>query len=1406
VTIPDIDLPLTVEVVPVNRLGPGTPSGPVTMYSEWPPTQPAGSQVCTSLNDMFDNYGNSGTGLDWTGGDGTVSIPLPDGDTAWFFSDTYLGTVDTSVSPPTRPANTPMVHNSVVLQDGDSLTSTILGGTASDPDGVVGEQYDTVPGAWWWVADGLVNGDTLQVFYHEYESDGSSSLSVQMLATGVATFSLPSLSLQSFTVLPSLGSDVDWGAALVQGTDGYTYIYGADPSGGATDLDIARVPNGDILDSSGSTSDWQFWTNSPTVNSGWSDTESDAEPVLSGVGTGFSVKYLNGQYVLVTMDTDLPFSSNIFGYFASSPTGPFENQTLLYTAPEANSSTIVYEARLHPEQSCGGGADSFVVSYNVNTLTPGGNNSDATIYRPRFIDVTLPGAPDTSELPDAPTDLQATTTAGTSTVNLSWDAPVGPNDTDLTYRVYQRDETTGQTQYTPYAATVSGTSVSYDLPNAGTYDYRVTAINSVGEGPPSQMTQVQVTVAAPGSAPTVTAQNEPDGDISLSWTQVSGSGWISYNVYQEDVTAGATSFTPADTTAQDAGSATVTSLKMGDTYEFEVAAYNSGGVGPMSAPVSIVPAVGAPTNLTATANSDGSVTLSWTAPNPGDWYWIYYNNVTANGAEPLSDYTQAIYPITSGTSFTWSGLVGGDTYSFYVTAISNVSSNGDSGPSNTASATLALPGAPTGVTANATNDDAINVSWTAAASGDWYWVLVSQNGGAYTQLPYPDTTTTFDDESLYVGDQYCYEIETISTNGAVSLPSSPACATATLGAPTNLTASPGDGQILLKWNEPLAGQWYWVYERAPGSSTWTQLPYPVTAGTSATIGDLTDGDSYSFYVTTIGPGGGQSLPSNTVTATPVAPTPGIPTGLAATSDANGDITLSWNSVASGDWYWIYENDDTTNPGAVCSRSPTDITFTQLEYPDTTTSFTSTYLTNGDNYSFCVVTIGTDGVDSAPSDVVQAASELAPPTGLTATANDDGSVTLNWTASPGDVSYYWVDEKAPGSSSYTQLPYPLYDTGSSVTFTLTGLTTGSAYSFEVASAGNDGYSSSPSNAVSVTPKLAPPTLSATADNDGNVTLTWTPPFSGAYYWIMYNNDTTNPGDQSDLSDYTRYTAIPASDANDGGLVLGDFIGTDRYSFYLETAYGGNVSGPSNVVDPSRAVPAPTGLSGHTDVDSTGDGSECDRGPTLIGPNCTVTLNWNAISGIGAYNVYELIDSDDQSSYSYLATTDTNSFSFSNYGNAVYGGNGSIGPTNMSGLQASYYVEAVNDDDGSSAPSASTTLVVGNYSGSEYGACYAVASTPWEGGGNAISDGDLYCPPSESPADAIIYTNVVTNGTPDSEAVNGCFLFTTCSVQATSPLLSGTNTYATQVNASIPTTTCGYCAFVFDPFSEPASISN
>ncbi|MFC4335272.1 DUF4185 domain-containing protein [Salininema proteolyticum] len=329
----------------------------------------------------------------WTGADSTYSVRLPDGGLLWLFSDTFLGPLNDDG---TRPVTAPLVNNSFVLQEGDAFT-TVQGGTPSRPEAIMPPDR---PGHWYWLGDGMISHqdgtDHLQVVFQEYRRFGDGDWDFRLERNAVATFALDDLT-EPVRVddLPSQGGA--WGSALLPASesgDGHTYVYGLLDSDDGKTQRIARVPGEDLSD----TANWSYW--SPE---GWTDDENAAGAGLAGVANEYSVTPWNGQYLLLTQDTSVPFSTEVRAYTSCSPAGPFTNGTLVYRMPETGAAgsygdkdVYAYNAHLHDTLADG---DTLVMSYNVNHLDSGATEDsphyrDPSIYKPRFVEVSLtPGNP-----------------------------------------------------------------------------------------------------------------------------------------------------------------------------------------------------------------------------------------------------------------------------------------------------------------------------------------------------------------------------------------------------------------------------------------------------------------------------------------------------------------------------------------------------------------------------------------------------------------------------------------------------------------------------------------------------------------------------------------------------------------------------------------------------------------------------------------------------------------------------------------------------------------------------------------------------------------------------------------------------------------------------------------------------
>ena len=189
-----------------------------------------------------------------------------------------------------------------------------------------------------------------------------------------------------------------------------------------------------------------------------------------------------------------------------------------------------------------------------------------------------------------------------------------------------------------------------------------------------------------------------------------------------------------------------------------------------------VGAPGAPTGLTATADGQTEVDLSWSAPSDDGGAAItgYRIEVSTNGSS-WSDLVANTGSIT--TSYSHTGLTAGSTRYYRVSAINSA---GTGSASNTDSATTEAapptkPGAPTGLSATADGQTEIDLSWTAPSSDGGavitgYKIEVSTNGSSWSDLVANtgSITTSYSHTGLTAGSTRYYRVSAINSAGTGS--------------------------------------------------------------------------------------------------------------------------------------------------------------------------------------------------------------------------------------------------------------------------------------------------------------------------------------------------------------------------------------------------------------------------------------------------------------------------------------------------------------------------------------------------------------------------------------------------------------------------------------------------------------
>jgi hypothetical protein len=192
--------------------------------------------------------------------------------------------------------------------------------------------------------------------------------------------------------------------------------------------------------------------------------------------------------------------------------------------------------------------------------------------------------------PDLPKNL--TWSIWNSQIVLSWNAPVVNGGSAITDYIVEYKTTASSTWNTFSDGTSAANTATVTwLTNGTSYDFRISAVNSVWTSSPSSaISLTPVFSATAPSAPTWLLANTSSWKTLLNWTPPAsngGSAIIDY-IVEYKTTASSTWNTFSDGTSA-ANTATVTWLTNGTSYDFRVSAVNSVWTSSPSTTVSVIP-------------------------------------------------------------------------------------------------------------------------------------------------------------------------------------------------------------------------------------------------------------------------------------------------------------------------------------------------------------------------------------------------------------------------------------------------------------------------------------------------------------------------------------------------------------------------------------------------------------------------------------------------------------------------------------------------------------------------------------------------------------------------------------------------------------------------------------------------
>ena len=717
------------------------------------------------------------------------------------------------------------------------------------------------------------------------------------------------------------------------------------------------------------------------------------------------------------------------------------------------------------------------------------------------------------------------------------------------------------TTYTSMGTTSSPFTVT-GLTNGTTYQVKITASNSEGTSNPSSAVNVTpYTVPAP---PTITSGVPGDTIIIVNFTDGSSGGSVIINhEYSTDNGDNYTPCYPVVTTSP----FTITGRVNGQLYNVLIKAINAAGSSAPSNMVEVTPQAAeppsAPTGLSATPSNQSAI-ISFTAP--------------ATGA-PILDYKYALstdsYGIwyligTNASPVTVNGLTNNVAISIKLLA---VNASGDGTPSAAVTVTPVagtIPNPPTGLSGSV-GVNQVTISFTPGSDGGSvitnYQYATSTDGTSYSSYtafsPATEAASSVTITGLTNGQAYYFKLKSVNANG-VSATASSAVGPLTPAAiapspPTSLSiGSIGNQQVTINFTPGYnGGTAITNYQYATSTDGTTYSSYtafsPATGVVSAvTVTGLTNGTAYYFKLKAVNAIGTGSASAGVGPGTPLT-TPSAPT-ITSISPSNQGATVYFTAPADTGGSAITSYYYSLNGGSYTNT---------LNVPIDALYGTITGLTNGVSYAVTLKAANVQGKGAASNSVnVTPNVTPDPPTNLTATRGNTTAL-LSYTAPSGTITNYQYS--LDNGSNWTSI-------GVVTSYTVTGLTNGTTYTFIVRAQNVIGYGSATSP-VTVTPATtpsAPTSLTTARGGSGILVITFTAGSTGGNAITNYQYASSTDG----YTTYTNVTSFTTTTATIAGLTNGT-----SYTFKLRavnTVGNGAVSAATGPTIPAAVPSAPTNL--------------------------------------------------------------------------------------------------------------------------------------------------------------------------------------------------------------------------------------
>jgi len=629
---------------------------------------------------------------------------------------------------------------------------------------------------------------------------------------------------------------------------------------------------------------------------------------------------------------------------------------------------------------------------------------------------------------------------------------------------------------------------------------------------------------------------------------------------------------------------TIEGLTPDTTYSIAVAAKNEEGVSEKSTPITVKTSPqtiiinllpDAPTELVSTANTENSITISWTEVSGAVEYHVYLGTVMGSLTLQGSP-SEPPYEIT--------GLAPNETYYIAVSAENEIGEGDQCAVITVVTSLSEKPGKPEGLAVRETTMNSISVSWDSVAGAVSYKVFAGTTV-AGMKLHGSPTETSYMIEELDPNTEYYIGVAVRtafneSDQSLIKVVTKPA-------APVDLAYTDVTvNSITVEWTA-MENVSYTVYAgltadnmTAKGNSTIAL--YEITGLTASTTYHISvsaenkSGEGEKSSVITVTTKQNEKPPSSLA----------APENLEVGEKTGNSISISWESVSGASGYNVYA-------GTVAGLMPFVGNTAELSYliegltPDVT-YYIEVAATNGtvegEKSSTLTVTINQGPKPEAPA-------------GLAADDTTNSSIAVSWNSVSGATGYKVF-------AGTTAEDMTLRGNPTQTSFTIEELNTNTKYYIAVSTTTASSESDQSAHIEKYTRPAAPANLAAGTVTSNSIALTWTAMNGVTGYSVYAGTSSSNMT--------LRATNITTNSSTITGLSV-------NTTFYIAVA-AKNASGEgskSSEITVTTKLPAPEGVTA-----------------APLNAN-TIQISWNAVTGASQYKIYR---SDSATgTYSSIVTT-------------------------------------------------------------------------------------------------------------------------------------------------------------------------